>query len=617
MAAPSTPADRGPRAARQRVRAAAKPSHEDGLSTRSWDARPKHLTRDLDESVALECGWGRLLFGQTFGSHDELVAAVSGEEPGRRDVCLYVREPNVLVSRAPQELFIDPSHTYRLWLHQRTRRRDPIRGIVIRDVTHRADAEEINRLYTAAGMVTAPVDTVWANQHTPTFVYLVAEDADTGRIVGTVTGVDHRHAFNDPEDGSSLWCLAVDPQTTRPGVGSALVETLADRMQGRGRAYLDLSVMHDNSPAIALYEKLGFERVPVYCVKRKNPINEPLFAAAPAEGIDDLNPYARIIADEALRRGIAVSVVDAESGLLRLAHGGRTVHTRESLSELTNAVAVARCDDKRLTRRLLADAGLSVPAGRKADGGEGDRAFLAEVGEVVVKPARGEQGQGITVGVSDPDALIDAVALAQRYCPDVLIEAREPGQDLRIVVIDHEVVAAAVRRPATVVGTSRHTIEELIVATSRRREAATGGESAIPLDDTTITTVSDAGFAMSDVLEAGRELEVRRTANLHTGGTIHDVTAQLHPTLAEVAVEASRVLDIPVVGLDLLVPAVDGPEHVVIEANERPGLANHEPQPTAERFIDLLFPATHALPRGWEPGVAGADHQPGEERAEA
>ena len=31
-------------------------------------------------------------------------------------------------------------------------------------------------------------------------------------------------------------------------------------------------------------------------------------------------------------------------------------------------------------------------------------------------------------------------------------------------------------------------------------------------------------------------------------------------------------------------------DYAFIEANERPGLANHEPQPTAERFIDLLFP---------------------------
>jgi len=34
---------------------------------------------------------------------------------------------------------------------------------------------------------------------------------------------------------------------------------------------------------------------------------------------------------------------------------------------------------------------------------------------------------------------------------------------------------------------------------------------------------------------------------------------------------------------------------VIIEANERPGLANHEPQPVAERFIDFLFPQTRRI----------------------
>jgi D-alanine-D-alanine ligase-like ATP-grasp enzyme len=37
---------------------------------------------------------------------------------------------------------------------------------------------------------------------------------------------------------------------------------------------------------------------------------------------------------------------------------------------------------------------------------------------------------------------------------------------------------------------------------------------------------------------------------------------------------------------------VTRPEHVIIEANERPGLANHEPRPTAQAFLDLLFPRT-------------------------
>jgi hypothetical protein len=83
--------------------------------------------------VALECGWGRLLFGQTFASHERLVAEIGREEPGRRDICLYVHEPHVLVSTAPQELFLDPSHTYRLfWTGHDTDR--PSAGVVVREL---------------------------------------------------------------------------------------------------------------------------------------------------------------------------------------------------------------------------------------------------------------------------------------------------------------------------------------------------------------------------------------------------------------------------------------------------------------------------------------------------
>ena len=79
----------------------------------------------------------------------------------------------------------------------------------------------------------------------------------------------------------------------------------------------------------------------MFAIKRKNAINERLFVGE-QEGLDDLNPYARIIADEALRRGISVEVLDARAGEMRLSHGGRSVVTRESLSELTTAVAMSR-----------------------------------------------------------------------------------------------------------------------------------------------------------------------------------------------------------------------------------------------------------------------------------
>lgn len=590
------------------IPAGARPSRR--LTTNNLPAPPAHLEARLDRDVVLDCGWGRIAFGHTFSDHGALAAALREEGPGRRDIAMYVVEPHVFVATAPHELFVDPSYTYRLDLHQLPPPRDPLRGVTVRSVVKETDLEGINRIYAARQMVLAPTELMWANQRGATFRYLVAVDDQTGEVVGTVTGVDHVRAFSDPEQGASLWCLAIDPQCAHPGVGEALTTALAHQMAALGRAHLDLSVMHDNEPAIALYEKLGFERVPIFAVKRKNTINAALFSAPAPPDQDELNPYARIIADAARRRGVAVEVLDAEAGYLRLSHGGRDVVTRESLSELTTAVAMSRCDDKRVTRRLLSAAGVNVPEGRTATFDQADEVFLDGVGEVVVKPARGEQGQGITVGVRDPEHLARARELARSFCDDVLLEERVPGQDLRIVVIGHAVVAAAVRRPATVVGTGRHSIEELIRAQSRRRAAATGGESSIPLDETTVDTVLAAGHELDEVLPQGQPLAVRRTANLHTGGTIHDVTTELHPDLAEVAITASQALDIPVVGIDLMVVSPDEPEYAFIEANERPGLANHEPQPTAERFVDLLFPGTTAVPRAWEPGAPGEAHAP-------
>ncbi|MEU4378900.1 N-acetylglutaminylglutamine synthetase [Micromonospora echinofusca] len=562
-------------------------------------------TREGDTDVVLDCGWGRLVFGQTFADQAAVAAVLRSEAAGSRDICIYLRDPHVLVSRLPDELFIDPSLTYRLPLGgDRPTGDGEVPGLSIRPLADAADADAVNRIYARNGMVTAPVDVLVANARTDRFLHLVAEDA-TGEVVGTITGVDHVAVFDDPENGASLWCLTVDFNTAPPGTGQALITALAARLVERGRAYVDLSVLAENAGAIRLYERLGFYRTSTLCVKRKNPINERLFLPAMPQGYDQLNPYAKIVADEAMRRGIRVEVTDPAWGELRLSSGGRTVLTRESLSELTSAVAMSRCDDKRVTRRILAEVGLSVPRGRTATGDDGDAAFLAEVGRAVVKPARGEQGNGITVGVRTPEALTAAVELAARFCPDVLIEEMRAGEDLRVVVIDHEVVAAAVRRPASITGDGVHDIAELIERQSRRRAAATGGESRIPLDDMTRDVLAEAGHELHDVLPEGQVLAVRRTANLHTGGTIHDVTAQLHPSIAEACVAASRALDIPVTGLDLLVGAPDRPEHVFIEANERPGLANHEPQPTAERFVDLLFPGTRAPQRLWTPAGPG------------
>ncbi|MBU4136260.1 MAG: N-acetylglutaminylglutamine synthetase [Alphaproteobacteria bacterium] len=540
------------------------------------------------ENAVLDCGWGRLLFAQTFPNAEPLIEALRAEGPDRRDIALYVRNPHVLLASAPQEVFLDPSHTFRLDLATyRPGRRQP-RGFTVRRLVSEQDAEAVNRIYAARGMVPSPTDFIWSHRDDRNLTYLVAEDLVSGAVVGTVTGVNHVRAFSDPENGSSLWCLAVDPQATQPGIGEALVRRLAEHFKTQGLAYMDLSVMHDNDQAIALYEKLGFRRVSFFGVKRKNPINEALFTG-PADD-HALNPYARIIVDEARRRGIATDVIDAEGGLFRLTWGGRSIRCRESLSELTSAVALSICDDKRMTRRIVEQAGVRVPEQIDADDPAAIADALARHGALVVKPARGEQGKGVAVGLTTEAEVAAAVETARRLCPEVLVEEQVQGEDLRLVMIDFKLVAAALRRPPRVVGDSQSTLRALIEHQSRRRAAATGGESTIPIDAETERCLAAAGYGLDDVAPEGEEIMVRKAANLHLGGTIHDVTAEVHPALVKAAVAAARAIDISVTGIDLMVRSPREPDYAFIEANERPGLANHEPQPTAERFVDLLFP---------------------------
>ncbi len=544
----------------------------------------------MKKNVSVFCGWGRIILAQTYANPKALAQELVDEIPGKRDIAAYVTKPHLVLSRAPQQLFLDPSDMFRLDLQTFDDSATVIPdGVSIRKVASEQEAEQINKLYLSRNMVPTESNYIWKNANSETLTFLVAKDKVTETIIGTVMGLDHSSAFDDPEQGASLWCLAVDPIAARPGIGEALVKALAIHFRKKGRQFMDLSVVHDNEHAKALYKKLGFIPQPqLFSVKNKNAYNEALFIGPELE--EKLNPYAKVIVDEARARGIHVEILDAEEGFFKLHRGGKSITCRESLSELTSAVAMSRCQDKFVTHRWLQKAGLQTPAFQLATEQDHNTAFLQKHGKIVVKPTTGEQGKGISVGVDDENDLLKAIAKAKQFSDRVLLESYHKGEDLRVVVINYCVVAAAVRKPAMIIGDGIHDAMTLIRKQSRRREAATSGESSIPIDAETEKCLAKKGYHLQSIIAADEAVKVRNTANLHTGGTIHDVTDILHPRMLESAVKAARQLEIPVVGLDFMIQAPDKPEHIIIEANERVGLANHEPQPTAQRFVDLLFP---------------------------
>ncbi len=304
-----------------------------------------------------------------------------------------------------------------------------------------------------------------------------------------------------------------------------------------------------------------------------------------------MNIYAEILIEEARRRGIEVEIIDNHFNYFTLTYQGESVRCWESFTDRTPSMSAVVCQNKYLTLKLLREGGLKVPRQALWNNRQEASAFLASCrNKIVVKPLDGEQGKGITVGVKTEEQLRKAVDYAKKYFKDVLLEEQVEGNDLRIIVINYEFVAAIERVPPWVEGDGRSSVEKLIRQKNEELFRSTRGESRIPLNEASEDFIREQGSTLQDVLSPGKKLHVSRLSNFHSGGTIQDVTHQVSQTLREVSEKAARILTMPVVGLDFMVSTPSARDYSIIEANERPGLANHEPQPTAEKFIDFLFP---------------------------
>ena len=110
---------------------------------------------------------GRLIFAHTFLDHEDLAEVLREERGGQRDVAFYVREPHVVLAHAPQHLFLDPSHTFRLWSDRYEPASATDSYIEIRRARTREDVEAVNTILAGLGMVEMSKDLVIGGDRFP------------------------------------------------------------------------------------------------------------------------------------------------------------------------------------------------------------------------------------------------------------------------------------------------------------------------------------------------------------------------------------------------------------------------------------------------------------------
>ncbi len=123
--------------------------------------------------------------------------------------------------------------------------------MVIRKMTLQ-DAPAIAQLEIACFSDPWSEKSIASETENPLSYWLVAEDN------GTIAGYVGSQSVLDAAD---MMNLAVAPAYRRKGVGQNLVNALVEHLQDKQVIALLLEVRVSNEPAIALYEKMGFEQV--------------------------------------------------------------------------------------------------------------------------------------------------------------------------------------------------------------------------------------------------------------------------------------------------------------------------------------------------------------------
>jgi len=143
-------------------------------------------------------------------------------------------------------------------------------GISIRAFRLR-DYDRIMELWTTGGLPLKPRgrdsrESIARQLALPNVHFLVAEEGEGGRVVGTVLAT---------HDGRKGWInrVAVDAALRRRGLGARLVRAAEDWLSSQGLDILACLIEEGNDVSMAVFASLGYAKHPeiIYFAKRKNP----------------------------------------------------------------------------------------------------------------------------------------------------------------------------------------------------------------------------------------------------------------------------------------------------------------------------------------------------------
>ena len=219
---------------------------------------------------------------------------------------------------------------------------------------------------------------------------------------------------------------------------------------------------------------------------------------------------------------------------------------------------------------------------------------------LVVKPALGSLGKGVTTNIQSDDELFQAIQqVKENYedYQDLIIEEYVEGEEYRVYVVDNEVVAATKRIAANVIGDGVSTIKQLIEKKNEiRKENPYLAKKLIKIDDTVITYLNKQEITIDDVPQKNEYIRLKGQANISAGGDPIDETDDLDKKSKQLAIDAVKSIpNLHHAGVDII---INKDKKMVLEINATADIAMHvfpmkgTPHNIPAKILDYYYKGT-------------------------
>lgn len=321
---------------------------------------------------------------------------------------------------------------------------------------------------------------------------------------------------------------------------------------------------------------------------------------------NNLELSTQVLIHEALARHIQVEVLDEGDNFIRLTQGNKTEYIKQATrTSIDTYIAPLIMENKAVTKRILDDAGIRVPAGRTyttiQDALQDYEIFRSKT--TVIKPNSTNFGIGVVILGNNFtfEQFTAALKTSFRFDGSVIVEEYITGKEYRFLIIGNQVNAILHRVPAHVTGDGISTVKQLV--RKKNKDPLRGRGYKTPLEKIRLGKVEKDFLMLQDKNEhtvpgLDEVVYLRKNSNISTGGDSIDYTDNVVDAYKSIAVKAAKAAGAKICGADIIIQDVNAApnqtNYAVIELNFNPALHIHtypyhgKNRRPAKAVLDLL-----------------------------